>query len=130
MSVEMTTNQHRGDGGRSLSGPPVTLRVAAAGDIHCRESRRDEVEAAFAALEGKADLALIAGDLTSHGAPEEAQILADAAQRVDAPVVAVLGNHDWHAGRNEEIVTVLEAAGVTVLERTSTVLEIRGVEVG
>jgi uncharacterized protein len=126
----MTTNSHSADGGRSLSGRPVTLRVAAAGDIHCRESRREEVESAFAALHGRADLVLLAGDVTSHGTPDEAQILADASRRVDAPVIAVLGNHDWHAGRREEIVAVLERAGVSVLERASTVREIRGVEVG
>jgi Icc-related predicted phosphoesterase len=112
------------------SGRPVTLRVAAAGDIHCRESRREEIESAFAALDGKADLVLLAGDLTSHGTPDEAQILADATRRVGAPVIAVLGNHDWHAGCNKEIVAILEEAGVTVLERSATVREIRGIEVG
>jgi Icc-related predicted phosphoesterase len=108
----------------------VTLRVAAAGDIHSRESRREEIDAAFAALEGKADLVLLAGDLTSHGTPDEARILAHATGGVDAPVIAVLGNHDWHAGHSEEIVAVLEEAGVTVLDRASTVREIRGIEVG
>jgi Icc-related predicted phosphoesterase len=116
--------------GRALSAPPVTLRVAAAGDVHCRDSRRDEVEAAFAALDGSADLVLLAGDLTSHGTPEEAEILAAASGHVEAPVIAVLGNHDWHAGRSEEIATVLQSAGVTVLDRSSTVREIRGAEVG
>ena len=125
----MTSNAHIGDG-RSLSGPPVTLRVAAAGDVHCRESRRDEVEAAFAEVDGRADLILLAGDLTSHGTPEEAEVLASAAARVEAPVVAVLGNHDWHADRSAEITAVLERAGVQVLDRSSTVLELRGVEVG
>jgi Icc-related predicted phosphoesterase len=42
---------------------PTTVRVAAAGDIHCRESRRDEVLAAFADISGRADLILLAGDL-------------------------------------------------------------------
>jgi uncharacterized protein len=108
----------------------VTLRVAAAGDIHSRESRRAEVESAFASLQGKADLVLLAGDLTSHGTPEEARILAHATSGLDAAVIAVLGNHDWHAGRSEEIVAVLEEAGVTVLDRASTVREIGGIEVG
>jgi Icc-related predicted phosphoesterase len=112
------------------SGRPLTLRVAAAGDIHCRESRRTEIESAFAALEGRANLVLLAGDLTSHGTPEEARILADASRGVDAPVVAVLGNHDWHAGRSEKIVAILQEAGVTVLERSTSVREIQGIEVG
>ena len=125
----MTASPHT-DGGHSLSGRPVSIRVAAAGDIHCRDSRRDEVEAAFAELEGRADLVLLAGDLTSHGTPAEAAILARASRRAGAPVVAVLGNHDWHEDRGAEIVAVLEDAGVVVLDRSSTVREVRGVEVG
>jgi Icc-related predicted phosphoesterase len=126
----MTIGPQSRDGSHSLAGDPVTLRVAAAGDVHCRESRRDEAYAAFAELDGKADLVLLAGDLTSHGTTEEAEILAAATTRVSAPVVAVLGNHDWHAGCNAEITAILGRAGVTVLDRSSTVMEIRGVEVG
>jgi uncharacterized protein len=129
-NVEVTTSPHSHDGRQSLSGPPVTLRVAAAGDIHCRDSRREEVEAAFAELGGQVDLVLLAGDLTSHGTADEAHILANASRRVDAPVIAVLGNHDWHAGQSDDIVRILESAGVTILDRSSTVCEIRGVEVG
>src|SRR5204862_391794 len=46
------------------------------------------------------------------------------------PVVAVLGNHDLHADRAGEVRRALEDAGVTMLERESTVIEIRGTEVG
>jgi Icc-related predicted phosphoesterase len=116
--------------GHMLAGHPVTLRVAAAADIHARDSRRAEIEAAFAELDGHADLVLLAGDLTSHGTPDEARILADAVVRASAPVMAVLGNHDWHAGRQDEIAAVLADAGVTVLERSATVCEIQGAEVG
>jgi Icc-related predicted phosphoesterase len=107
-----------------------TVRVAAAGDIHCRESRRDEVHAAFAGVAGRADLVLLAGDLTAHGEPDEARVLADASRSAGAPVFAVLGNHDWHAGRQDEVVAVLEDAGVTVLERSWVVHEVGGIEVG
>ena len=55
------------------------LRVAAAGDIHCREATRDRVIEAFARLDGEADLALLAGDLTSHGTVAEAEIVCAAA---------------------------------------------------
>ena len=108
----------------------TTVRVAAAGDIHCRESRASEVRAAFADVAGRSDLILLAGDLTAHGEPAEAQVLADACREVDVPVFAVLGNHDWHAGREEEVVAVLREAGVEVLERSWAVIEIAGIEVG
>jgi Icc-related predicted phosphoesterase len=109
---------------------PTTVRVAAAGDIHCRESRREEAIAAFADISGRADLILLAGDLTAHGEPEEARVLADAAREVNVPVVAVTGNHDWHAGRQDEIVRMLEEAGITVLERSWSIQEVGGLEVG
>ena len=42
---------------------------------------------------------LLAGDLTTHGEPEQAQIVADAVRDLDVPVLTVLGNHDWHVNR-------------------------------
>jgi Icc-related predicted phosphoesterase len=108
------------------------IRVAAAGDVHYGE-RDDDVEraaAAFRTLEGRADLVLLAGDLTTHGEPEQAQIVADAVAGLGIPVIAVLGNHDWHANRASEVTAVLEEAGVVVLDRGHTVLEIDGAEVG
>jgi uncharacterized protein len=107
-----------------------TIRIAAAGDVHCRESHRDEVAAAFAPLEGNADLVLLAGDLTTCGEPAEAEVLADACEPLSMPVIAVLGNHDWHAGRGEGVISVLERAGIEVVERRATIHEVRGHEVG
>jgi Icc-related predicted phosphoesterase len=107
-----------------------TIRIAAAGDVHCRESHRDQVARAFAALDGSADLILLAGDLTTCGEPAEAQVLADACRPLSVPVIAVLGNHDWHAGRADDVTALLEGAGIEVLERCSTVHEVRGHELG
>ena len=107
-----------------------TIRIAAAGDVQCRESHREEVADAFAALEGSADLILLAGDLTTCGEPAEAQVLADACRPLSMPVIAVLGNHDWHAGRGEEVNAVLEDAEIEVLERNSTIHDVRGHELG
>jgi len=108
----------------------TTIRIAAAGDIHCQDSRRAEAMRAFDELADPVDLVLLAGDLTAHGEPSEAAILADASQRIDAPVVAVLGNHDWHLARQGEITAILTEAGVRVLERDSTTYTVNGAEVG
>ena len=67
-------------------------------------------------MEEYADLVLLAGDLTTHGLPEQA-VLADACRSLKIPVVAVLGNHDYHSGFAEEISAALASAGVTVLDR-------------
>jgi Icc-related predicted phosphoesterase len=106
------------------------LRIAAAGDIHCAEARRDEARNAFAALQGKADLVLLAGDLTTHGEPEQGAVLAEACEQLDVPVFAVLGNHDWHANRRDELVQALAAGGVRVLDRDWVTCEAAGLEVG
>lgn len=107
------------------------IRVATAGDVHCREALRDHMLDAFAALRGEADLVLLAGDLTTHGEPQQAEVLAAArAQLADVPVLAVLGNHDWHVDRADELRRVLERADITLLDRGHAIVEIGSVEVG
>src|SRR3954453_16584744 len=95
----------------------TTVRIAAAGDVHCDEQGRDAAMRSFAALDGEVDLVLLAGDLTTHGEPEQAAVLAEACASISTQVVAVLGNHDLHAGRGEEVSAVLEGAGVQLLGR-------------
>ena len=109
---------------------PDVVRIAAAGDMHCQASRRDEAIASFATIDGKADLLLLAGDLTTHGQPEQAEVLAEACRPLDIPIVAVLGNHDWHCNQVEDIVPIWEEAGITVLDRSHTIVDVDGVDVG
>lgn len=106
------------------------LRIAATGDIHCRESNREAVIASFAALGDDVDLVLIAGDLTSHGTLEEAEILCEAAAATAAPIYAVLGNHDWHSDEAEAILERLQDGGVEMLDRRAVTCQVDGVEVG
>src|SRR3954466_14761985 len=95
------------------------IRIAAAGDVHYGgEHDRDRAKAAFAALAGRVHLVLLAGGLTTPGEPGGAAIRAEAAPEADAPVLTVLGNHDWHANRATEVAAVLEEAGVVVLDRS------------
>jgi Icc-related predicted phosphoesterase len=115
---------------RPPGGDDAVVRIAAAGDIHCRESIRGEIAQAFAALKGKADLVLLAGDLTSLGDPDEARVLADACAPLEIPVVTVLGNHDWHANRVDEVIDVLTAAGIKILDRDFTIVDANGTEIG
>ena len=107
-----------------------TIKIAAAGDIHACEPHRERIDAAFAEVDDEADLILLAGDLTTHGEPEEASVLADACSGLATPVYAVLGNHDHHLGRGNEVADALRDGGVIVLDRDSAVAEIGGVDVG
>jgi len=109
----------------------AVVRVAAAGDVHCRADHREAVLESFAAVRGQADILLLAGDLTTTGEPEEGAVLADACREIDMPAFAVLGNHDWHANRRDELVAAIESSGcVTVLDRDHRTCECTGVEVG
>ena len=107
------------------------IRIAAAGDVHFgREGDRERARESFAALAGRVDLILLAGDLTTHGEPEQAAIVGDAVRDLEVPVVTVLGNHDHHSGRAGEVAAVLEEAGIVVLDRSHHVLEVCGAELG
>jgi Icc-related predicted phosphoesterase len=106
------------------------IRIAAVGDVHCGDEPRHPITSAFAELRERADVLLLAGDLTTHGLPEEAKVLGDACQVAAVPVFAVLGNHDYHSGRADEVAAVLAGAGVTVLERSHAVETIRDVDLG
>jgi Icc-related predicted phosphoesterase len=106
------------------------IRVAAAGDIHAAEPLREHITRSFAALASENDLVLLAGDLTTHGLPEQAAVLADACRELPIPVVAVLGNHDYHSNRCDDVLDVLEAGGIRVLQREHVILEVGEREVG
>src|SRR3954471_24018586 len=114
--------------GPMSEGPCV--RVAAAGDVHVDRHNRDAVAASFAALNGQADVVLIAGDLTTHGEPEQGELFVSCRRETELPVVAVLGNHDWHVNRHDELVAALRDGDVEVLEGDAWIGECAGVDVG
>lgn len=107
-----------------------TVRIAAAGDIHITEANCRAVAQAFRDVDEAADLILLAGDLTTHGEPAQAELFADAVQGVQTPIIAVLGNHDWHVNRVPELTAILEDAGVKVLDRGWSIERIGDCEVG
>ncbi|MBQ0876550.1 metallophosphoesterase [Streptomyces sp. RT42] len=108
----------------------MTIRVAAVGDIHMGPDSEGLLRPAFETLPECADLLLLAGDLTRHGTPDEARVVAREVRDLSVPVVAVLGNHDHHDERPEEVTGILREAGVTVLEGEGTVVECAGGRVG
>lgn len=104
----------------------AVVRVAAVGDVHCPKQPHASFQPLFRQIGDEADVCVLCGDLTDYGLPEEAKILMDEmTSTLRIPVVAVLGNHDFEAGRQDEIREVLCEAGVTVLDGESC--EIRGV---
>lgn len=106
------------------------VRIAAAADIHASDVSAERVERAFAELGGEADVVLLAGDLTTSGEPEQAEVLALACRQLDVPIFAVLGNHDHHAERAAELEDVLARAGVRLLDRECASCDVDGLELG
>jgi Icc-related predicted phosphoesterase len=83
-----------------------------------------------AALAGRADVLLLAGDLTRHGTAAEAEVVAAEFGAAAVPVVAVLGNHDLHSDDAAGVTAALEVRGICVLEGSGTVLAVDGVRLG
>lgn len=106
------------------------IRVAAAGDIHAGGPGDERLVGAFADAAREADLILLAGDLTRHGEPEEIAGLVDAVREIDTPVFAVLGNHDWHGDRGDELTAGLSDAGIRMLDKESAVVDVGETSVG
>ncbi|GLW05904.1 metallophosphoesterase [Microtetraspora sp. NBRC 13810] len=101
----------------------MKTRIAAVGDIHLGEDVRGRFRARLEGIEERADILLIAGDLTRHGTVQEGRVVADELRGLPIPVVTVLGNHDYHSDAEEEISGLLRDAGVTVLDDNSTVVD-------
>ena len=92
------------------------IRIAAVGDIHLGPDNVEPFRTSLRSVDQDADVLLLAGDLTRHGELAEAELVCRAVADLDLPVVAVLGNHDHHAGLGDGITEALEHGGVTVLE--------------
>lgn len=106
------------------------IRIAAVGDVHLDADVLGRFRPALRDLADDADVLLLAGDLTRHGTVEEARCVATEFGGVGVPVVAVLGNHDYHGDRVEDVTEVLCDAGIEVLEGTGTVVACPGGRLG
>ncbi len=108
----------------------MTVRVAALGDPHAGLDSAGFLRPALADLAAHADMLLIAGDLTRHGEPDEAAVLAGEISELGVPVVSVLGNHDHESDQEDKVRAIMEDARVVVLEGETTLLDVRGTPVG
>ncbi|HKR78494.1 MAG TPA: metallophosphoesterase [Nitrospira sp.] len=104
----------------------TSLRVAAIGDLHCPRTSPDQLRQLFQDLGSEADVLLLCGDLTDYGKPDEARVLMDQLGHIKPlPVLAVLGNHEFECGNQDEITRILSDSGVLVLDGTA--VEVLGV---
>lgn len=107
------------------------IRMAAAGDVHFDRNSRGKLSKHWHELKDKADVFLLAGDLTQVGDVEEIRPLVEDLCECPVPVFAVLGNHDYHSDQENEIRAMLrDGADVHVLDRGSVVMHINGCRLG
>ncbi len=99
----------------AAEGTPI--RIAAMGDLHFGSGSATFFRALFKSAGKESDMLAMCGDLTTRGLIEEARGLAESLSYYDRPIVAVMGNHDHEANNQEEIMDILEEAGVHILER-------------
>jgi Icc-related predicted phosphoesterase len=102
------------------------VRLAAVGDLHCPRTSTEELRTLFHELSNEADVLLLCGDLTDYGKPDEVKLLVDhLAQVRPIPILAVLGNHEYECGKQDDVTRILADGGVTVLDGTAT--EVMGI---
>lgn len=96
------------------------VRIAAMSDVHCGKESAGTLHAAFAQAAQEADVLVLCGDLTDYGLADEARLLVKELQTGSRlPVVAVLGNHDYESGQEEDICQILADGGVRLLDGDS-----------
>ena len=103
----------------------ASVRIAAIGDLHCTRGSQGTLAPVLHGAASAADVLALCGDLTDYGLPEEAQVLVRELAGVRAPIVAVLGNHDYESGHAVEVQKILGGAGVTMLDGEA--VELHGV---
>jgi len=97
-------------------------RIAAVGDVHIRENDKGRWTDYFREVSSKADVLVIAGDLTDTGDEMEAEVLVEELKACTIPVVAVLGNHDYEKGRHKLIRQILLKHGVHMLDGEAVII--------
>jgi Icc-related predicted phosphoesterase len=106
------------------------IRIAATADVHFGHDSASTLRPHLEHLADRADLLVIAGDLTRCGGREEAQILAEELRGLPIAVFAVLGNHDYELGEPQVVSDLMCDAGVHMLDGENATVDIDGVRVG
>jgi len=88
-------------------------------DVHVGKSSQGALAPTLAKVGEQADVLVLCGDLTDYGLPEEARVLAKELASLRIPIVCILGNHDFEAGKEAEVSQILADAGVTMLDGES-----------
>jgi uncharacterized protein len=92
------------------------MRIAATADLHFTAQRYTVLRDQLNKVRDEADALVLAGDLTNYGQPDEMEPLLNALVRLRTPIIAVLGNHDYESGREGDLMRMMTAEGIKVLD--------------
>jgi Icc-related predicted phosphoesterase len=92
------------------------MRVAATADLHFTPARFTALKDQLNQVRNEADVLVVAGDLTNFGRPSEMEPLLNAIVRLRIPTIAVLGNHDYESGQQDELMRMMTNEGLKVLD--------------
>jgi len=95
------------------------MRIAATADLHFTGALHSALLDQLSHVRDSADVLVIAGDLTNFGKPEEMEPLLNVVVRSRIPTIAVLGNHDYESGKQDELIRMMTAASIKVLDGTA-----------
>jgi uncharacterized protein len=94
------------------------MRIAATADLHYSVQTLGVLKEQLGKVRHEADVLVIAGDLTNFGRPEEMEPLVNVLVRLRIPTIAVLGNHDYESGKENELIRIMTSEGIKVLDGT------------
>src|SRR5947209_4924946 len=95
------------------------MRIAATADLHFMPAQHGALLEQLNRVRDAADVMVLAGDLTNYGHPEEMEPLLNVIVRSRVPTIAVLGNHDYESGKEAELMRMMIASGIKVLDGTA-----------
>src|SRR2546423_13181384 len=95
------------------------MRIAATADLHFSGARQSILHDQLSNVRNEADVLVLAGDLTNYGQPDEMEPLLNVVVRSRIPTIAVLGNHDYESGKQVELIRMMSASGIKVVDGTA-----------
>jgi len=94
------------------------MRIAAVADIHFAPPVWERVREKMEHVRDEADVLLLAGDLTNYGKVSEMETFLNVLVRLRIPIVAVLGNHDYESDQQDQLMKMMAAEGIKILDGT------------
>jgi Icc-related predicted phosphoesterase len=94
------------------------MRIAATADLHYSPQTYDRIREQMTRVRDEADVLVLAGDITNYGRAQEMESALNNIVRLRIPIIAVLGNHDYESGQENELMQMMNAEGIKILDGT------------